>query len=152
MAGIDELRRYWSWLVRWMQRESPREAGEQTDASDVGEVATSREWQPGTEVDPVGFDPDDLDDRTAVFTEVGLLADEFLLRLLEDQGGRLPQQAFTEYTSWSEGLLSRVLKEMEDESLIVRVQIGRGKIVCLPDHVPASDLGSPDDTDDPRAA
>lgn len=150
MRKIYELRRYG---VRLARRFSPdfgtgSESARDPDTPADGEVITTTKWRPESEVNPVGFDPDDLTNRADVVTELGLQPEEFLVQIVENQGGRLPQQAISDYTSWSETLISRVLQEMEDDGWIVRVPIGRKKIICLPERAPASDLDTPDGSDD----
>ncbi|QLG27446.1 hypothetical protein HUG10_07735 [Halorarum halophilum] len=80
-----------------------------------------------------------------------LQPDEFFTGLVEDEGGTLPQKEFTEFTDLSSSTISRILQEMENDGQVVRLQVGRENIVCLPEHVPSDDVtttGDPDDTDD----
>lgn len=57
-------------------------------------------------------------------------------QILEEHGGRAYQRGFSRLTGWSDAKVSRVLSEMERNGLVTRYQVGREKIVCLPEHVP----------------
>lgn len=81
----------------------------------------------------VPFDPEAIEHRADTLHEAGLEPREFVRRLVEEEGGSVRQQAFTDYTDWSEATVSRVLSDLEDEGLIARVEVGREKVVCLPE-------------------
>lgn len=149
MDTIRELRRYVLRVVSPSSHDSNVRSADRSGASAGGEAITTAKWGPETEVDPVGFDPENLTNRADVVTELGLRPEAFLVQLVEEQGGRLPQQALRDYTSWSEALISRVLQDMEGDGEITRVQRGRKKIVCLPGHAPASRVDSSAGRDDP---
>lgn len=85
------------------------------------------------------YDPDDIERRVDTVLELGLEPDIFVVRLLRENGGRLKQQDFCEHTSWSESTTSRLLKELEEEGIITRIQLGREKIIQLADEMPAND-------------
>ena len=55
---------------------------------------------------------------------------------LNRHGGRMYQSDMAEETGWSKPKVSYVLSDMEDDGVIVRYQVGRQKIVCLPGHEP----------------
>lgn len=100
----------------------------------------------------LAFDPDELDRRIDVLNQLGLEPETFVTRLLQEQGGRLKQQAFTDYTDWSEPTVTRLLTEMEAEGAIERVTVGREKVVCLPEHAPTGDVSATEECDSPRSA
>lgn len=104
-----------------------------------------------------GYDPDELQCRVDTLVELGLTPEEFVRRLLDERGGQLEQQAFTDHTDWSETTVSRVLTGMEEDGAIERIQLGREKVVYLPHHAPTSDfppaLGNErDDIDSARSS
>lgn len=80
--------------------------------------------------------------------ELGIPYDEFFCHLIEEQGGRLPQKTFNEVTNLSCSTVSRLLQEMEEDGQVVRVQVGRENVICLPEHAPSVGFSSPDDNDD----
>lgn len=57
-------------------------------------------------------------------------------RLLEDSGGRIYQRDLVESTDWSKATVSRTLREMEQSGAVVRLQVGKQKVVCDHQHVP----------------
>lgn len=76
---------------------------------------------------------EEVDTKADVYVKTGLFPEEFVLRVVEANGGRIRQQGICSRTGWSDGAVSRILSKMEDAGAITRVRIGRGKIVCLPD-------------------
>lgn len=56
---------------------------------------------------------------------------------LNQHGGRLKQGEIVTLTDWSAPKVSRVLSEMEADEEVIRITVGREKIVCLPDAAPA---------------
>lgn len=71
-----------------------------------------------------------------VFAETGLSPEDYIARLVGDAGGRLAQQDIVRYTDWSAATVSRRLQTMEAEGEIIRLRVGRKKVVCLPEAVP----------------
>ncbi|NIB99137.1 MarR family transcriptional regulator [Halobacterium sp. R2-5] len=65
-----------------------------------------------------------------------LSAEEHVVKLLEDNGGRMQQSNIVEETGWSKAKTSRVLSEMADEGEVVKIQLGRGNVVSLPGELP----------------
>lgn len=63
---------------------------------------------------------------------------EQILRLLEDNDGRLTQSDIGTAVEWSKATVSRKLCELESAGEITRYQIGREKIVFLPGAEPDS--------------
>lgn len=74
--------------------------------------------------------------KAEIFTETGLLPEEYVCQVLASHGGRLRQQEICEHAGWSESNNSRTLKKMEEEGLIIRFPLGREKIVFLPEEAP----------------
>lgn len=83
------------------------------------------------------YDPTDIERRIDTVIELGLEPETFVVRLLREKGGRLKQQDFCEYTSWSESTTSCLLKELEEQGLITRMQLGREKIIQIADETAA---------------
>lgn len=63
----------------------------------------------------------------------GRTRSEALLELVEAHEGRVKQAELVEFTGWSKTMVSRLLSELERDGAINRVQIGRCKVVLLPD-------------------
>lgn len=57
-------------------------------------------------------------------------------RLLDANGGRIYQRNLVESTDWSKATVSRTLREMEQSGAVVRLQVGKQKVVCDQQHVP----------------
>lgn len=70
--------------------------------------------------------------KADVFVETGLVPHDYVVAVVEANGGRLKQQSICDVTGWSDGTVSRILSELEDAGRVHRVWIGRQKIVCLP--------------------
>lgn len=145
--------------IRHLRRRFERSRGDPERENAPAAIETTVNWTPTSEVDPRSFDPEKLTCRQDCLTELGLAPEAFVVRLLEDQGGQLPQQAFAEYTAWSDATISRLLQELEADEHVVRVAVGRQKVVYLPDHAPetgddtsASDTSTSDDTSSSRVA
>ena len=77
--------------------------------------------------------------------EEELLSDEDrVVRLLEDNGGRMKQVDIVEETDWSKSKVSMLLSEMEEEGEISKLRVGRENIISLSGHEPDA-AGSPFD-------
>lgn len=113
--------------------EEPTETAENRTSISTERVA-------GVEKGPAHCDPHELRSRMDIIRKTNVYPDEYFVSLIEKEGGKLPQKAFAEYTALSSSTISRLLQEMEDDGQIVRVQIGREKIVCLPEHDPGVDF------------
>ena len=68
--------------------------------------------------------------------DLPLTDNERVLSLLESEGGRLRQAAVVDRTGWSKAKVSRRLSSLEEEGEVVRIELGREKLVCLSDAVP----------------
>lgn len=82
--------------------------------------------QPGTEAPP------EIDPRREQYVS----PEERILAELTGRGGVSPQGELQSATGWSAAKTSRVLSAMEDERSIDRYELGRQKVVCLPDEEP----------------
>jgi hypothetical protein len=58
-----------------------------------------------------------------------LSPEEYVTRLLDRHGGRMQQRDIVEETDWSKATVSRRLSKMEEEGVVERTRIGRGKVV-----------------------
>jgi len=61
---------------------------------------------------------------------------QFVLDLLEQHGGQLPQEKIVDLSPWGKSKVSLVLSTMADEGLIVKLRIGRRNLVWLADDAP----------------
>ena len=77
--------------------------------------------------------------------EEELLSDEDrVLKLLEDNGGRMKQVNIVENTEWSKSKVSMLLSDMEEEGLISKLRVGRENIISKAGEEPDA-VGSPFD-------
>jgi hypothetical protein len=78
-------------------------------------------------------------------SEEELLSDEDrVLRLLEENGGRMKQVAIVDATEWSKSKVSMLLSEMEENDEISKLRVGRENIISLAGEEPEA-AGSPFD-------
>ncbi len=112
------------------------EAG--TRAPDVAdEDARTPERTPetdGAEIDSV-LARDEITPST-VLVETGLRPDDFLVAVVRHEGGRVWQGEIKEATGWSAATVSRKLSKLESDDRIQRRQMGRRKLVFLPEETP----------------
>ena len=79
---------------------------------------------------PPGSGGDTADDPGQEPLDPDLLSpEEFVTGLLERNGGRMQQRDIVEKTDWSKAKVSRRLSTMEEDGVIERTRIGRGKVV-----------------------
>jgi hypothetical protein len=114
---------------------SLRSATAETDAPDVdddtaplGATASSLDGEPAG--------PAERYSPTDIVVEAGLTPDEYVLQALGNAGGRLWQQELITHTGWSAATVSRILQEMEDRGQVIRIWVGREKLVNLPESAP----------------
>jgi len=62
--------------------------------------------------------------------------EERIHRLLADNDGRMRQVEIVEETGWSKSKVSRVLSGMADDGAVVKVDVGKGNVITLPERVP----------------
>ena len=56
-----------------------------------------------------------------------------IIRLLTENDGKMWQRGLIEETGWSPSKMSRRLSEMEEKRRIIRKQIGREKLIAVPE-------------------
>ncbi len=81
---------------------------------------------------------DSIADETEEEVDPELLSDEErVLRLVEQNGGRMKQANIVTETGWSNAKVSQLLSAMDDEDRINKLRIGRENLISLPDQDPA---------------
>ena len=76
---------------------------------------------------------DDESDASSATPDIELLSDEErVLRLIEENGGRMKQAAIVTETDWSNAKVSQLLSEMADNGEIEKLRIGRENLISLP--------------------
>jgi len=70
--------------------------------------------------------------------------DDRVIKLLEDNGGRMRQVDIVESTEWSKSKVSMLLSEMEEDGAISKLRVGRENIISLVGQEPDA-AGSPFD-------
>lgn len=105
------------------------------DETEVGEETTNERERPASRVESGGEDRPTTPYRSEADFEVatGQTRKETLLELVEAHEGRVKQAELVDLTEWSKSTVSRQLGELERDDAIDRVQIGRCKVVLLPD-------------------
>jgi hypothetical protein len=89
------------------------------DGPDAGEAATGGATAAGEESDP-----------GPAVTDAELLSDEErVMRLLDENGGRMKQVNIVDETDWSKSKVSMLLSEMEDAGRISKLRVGRENII-----------------------
>lgn len=74
--------------------------------------------------------------RSELAGVTGLRPERYVQQLLAEHDGRLRQREVSELTRLSDSTTSRLLSEMEEDDQIIRISVGREKIVCLPSAAP----------------
>ena len=70
--------------------------------------------------------------ETVTPAEEELLSDEDrVVKLIEDNGGRMKQVKIVEETGWSKSKVSMLLSEMDEEGTISKLRVGRENIISL---------------------
>jgi len=88
-----------------------------------GSEETEEEREPGA--------TDGVEEEEQVFENIP--DDERVLRIVEDEGGRMKQKRVVEETGWSEAKVSQVTSSLEDEGEIRKLRMGRENILELND-------------------
>ncbi len=73
---------------------------------------------------------------TAFAFETGQTPEEYVVELLTARDGEMRQQELIAETGWSRSSVSRLLCRMETAGEVVRVRLGTGNVVYLPEAVP----------------
>ncbi|MFB6073561.1 MAG: helix-turn-helix transcriptional regulator [Haloarculaceae archaeon] len=97
--------------------------------------------------DPTGGAAAEAAEEPAVPDEELLSDSDRVVRLLEDNGGRMKQVRIVEETDWSKSKVSMLLSDMEDEGEISKLRVGRENIISLAGHEPDA-AGSPFDDEE----
>ena len=90
------------------------------------------------------------DSGKGVTEERFLPPEEIVMQYLSESGGKTWQRDIVTQMEWSASKTSRVLSGLEDEGQVVRLPMGRQKIVSLPNQLPGafgvskSPLGKPE--------
>ncbi|WP_259517185.1 hypothetical protein [Halanaeroarchaeum sp. HSR-CO] len=63
--------------------------------------------------------------------------DERVLAMLEDADGQLRQSRIVSESGWSKTKVSRTLSGLADDGDVVKIQLGRENLICLPEQVPS---------------
>jgi len=104
----------------------------------------------GTTTEPTSTEePTDSGDTEPAVPESAILSDEErVVKLLEENGGRMRQVNIVDETEWSKSKVSMLLSDMEDAGTVSKLRVGRENIVSLAGHEPDA-AGSPfEDLDD----
>lgn len=109
------------------------------DSAQTGDASDDEPTEDAA-TNPLGCVASRLNVPADVLTELGLTPEEFVTQVVEAEGGSVKQQAFTEYTAWSESTICRTLQAMEAEGHIVRIRMGRENVVYLPERAPSTGL------------
>ncbi|NHN48496.1 hypothetical protein G9464_12965 [Halostella sp. JP-L12] len=83
----------------------------------------------------------------AVEDEEMLSDEDRVVKLLNENGGRMKQVNIVDETGWSKSKVSMLLSDMEDEGTISKLRVGRENIISLDGDEPAA-AGSPFDEDE----
>ena len=117
----------------------------------LGAVAVAA-WRSGAAAAVLGSDdgggttdtsPEPTPD-TAVKEAELLSDDDRVIKLLEENGGRMKQVDIVKTTEWSKSKVSMLLSDMEDEGHISKLRVGRENIISLAGEEPDA-AGSPFD-------
>ena len=117
-----------------------------TRATNGGETTAQPSTESsGPETPPEPGEPAASDEPAESTEDLSLLADdERVLRLLEQNGGRMRQADIVSETKWSDAKVSQLLSSMADDDRITKLRIGRENLISLPD-VDALDGSKRDD-------
>lgn len=110
------------------QRETVPSVSE-TDASDAADDHSEQQESPPR--DPTESEPAEPTDEER---PAELLSDEErVMRLLDENDGRMKQGSIVKETNWSHAKVSQLLSKMNDEGTVDKLRIGRENLISLPD-------------------
>lgn len=112
------------------------------------EESTSNQPDTAYDARSLEYDPSEIRSQKDFILKLGIPHDDLFCQLISENGGTLPQKEFATYANLSSSTISRLLQEMEDDGQVVRVQVGREKVVCLPEYAPETQLSATDDSDE----
>ncbi|WP_435347998.1 helix-turn-helix transcriptional regulator [Haloarchaeobius sp. HRN-SO-5] len=78
-------------------------------------------------------DGDDSDEEAESIDSELLSDEERVLRLLDENGGRMKQANIVKETGWSNAKVSQLLSGMDEDDEIQKLRIGRENLITLPD-------------------
>ncbi|WP_198665731.1 helix-turn-helix transcriptional regulator [Haloprofundus halophilus] len=87
----------------------------------------------GGERDPAAGDPAGA---PPVEAQVPLSDDGRVLKMLQEESGRLRQSEIVDRTEWSKSKVSRLLSRMEEEGKLTKINVGRENVIALTDETP----------------
>ena len=94
---------------------------------------------------PTGAQTGETGSQEPAVSDEELLTDsDRVLKLLEENGGRMKQVNIVDSTDWSKSKVSMLLSDMEDEGTISKLRVGRENIISLAGEEPDA-AGSPFD-------
>ncbi|ELZ02848.1 helix-turn-helix transcriptional regulator [Natrialba asiatica] len=101
--------------------ESPAAGEQNSERRSAGSVGAT---EPETEADPNA--------APMALSEEELLTDEDrVVKLIQENGGRMKQVNIVDETGWSKSKVSMLLSEMEDDGTISKLRVGRENIISL---------------------
>ena len=95
----------------------------------------------------VNGSPSTSTNQTPIPDEELLSDNDRVIKLLEENGGRMKQVNIVEVTDWSKSKVSMLLSDMEDEGEISKLRVGRENIISLAGQEPDA-AGSPFDDEE----
>ncbi|MFB6224348.1 MAG: helix-turn-helix transcriptional regulator [Haloarcula sp.] len=115
-----------------------------SDGGAAAETGSVTNQPPVTTEDSTESASDSSDPNPSVADEELLSDSDRVLRLLEDNGGRMKQVDIVDSTDWSKSKVSMLLTDMEEEGDISKLRVGRENIISLAGEEPDA-AGSPFD-------
>ncbi|WP_449272357.1 helix-turn-helix transcriptional regulator [Halorarum halophilum] len=133
-----------------MAKATPFKATSVARAEDRAKPEESTRNQPGPayDVGSLEYDPSEIRSQKDFLLKLGIPHYDLFCQLISENGGTLPQKGFATYANLSSSTISRLLQEMEDDGQVVRVRVGREKVVCLPEYAPETQFFATDDSDE----
>lgn len=92
-----------------------------------------RGGSPGSEAPPEPASTGEQGSRPTTVNGEVMTDPERVEKLLDQHGGRLKQAVITDELGWSDSKVSRVVSGMEDDDTVTKLQLGREKLVELPE-------------------
>ncbi|MDF9746869.1 DUF7343 domain-containing protein [Natrinema salsiterrestre] len=74
---------------------------------------------------------DDANGAAALSDEELMTDEDRVVKLIQENGGRMKQVNIVDETGWSKSKVSMLLSEMEDEGIISKLRVGRENIISL---------------------
>jgi hypothetical protein len=112
--------------IWWVRRARTGEEGADDEAETTAGAESGAQAEDGTAGGQSAADsgpPEEL-----------LSNEERVLRLLDEEGGRIKQQRIAEEFDWTDAKTSQVVGALRDEDAVETFRIGRENVVTLPEH------------------